>query len=358
MAASSDAVVCPVRARNTSSSEGRRSVMSTTLMPASSSRRTVSTRLPAPPSTGSDTRCVPRSTLGRSEPTSASSSTTGSRSAPSTVTSRTSPASRCFSSVGVPWAMTAPWSITTTSDASWSASSRYCVVRRMVAPSFTRSRRYAHRSRRFAGSRPVVGSSSRSTRGRATSPAPRSTRRRMPPEYVLSGRSAASASDTRSSTSVARSAASLFDSRDNRPTISRFSRPVNVSSTAAYCPARPMQRRTAVGCFTTSKPATRALPASGSSRVDRMRTRVVLPAPFGPSSATTPPSGTERSTPASAFVSPNDRAMPSTSTIAFMCLPFLGARRSRTSRRRASPTRCRVASCSVNAQSASTIARS
>src|SRR4051794_21635590 len=54
------AVVCPVRAKNTSSSDGRRSVMSITLIPCSSSRRTASTRLPAPPSTGSDTRRVPR----------------------------------------------------------------------------------------------------------------------------------------------------------------------------------------------------------------------------------------------------------------------------------------------------------
>ena len=82
-------------------------------------------------------------------------------------------------------------------------------------------------------------------------------RRRMPPEYVLSGLSAASASDTRSSTSWARVAASRFDSRESRPTISRFSRPVSVSSTAANCPAVPMHRRTAISSFTTSNPDTR-----------------------------------------------------------------------------------------------------
>ena len=70
-----------------------------------------------------------------------SSATTRSSTSPSTVTSSTSPASRCLSSSGVPCAITAPWSMTTISDASWSASSRYCVVSRMVAPSFTRSRR-------------------------------------------------------------------------------------------------------------------------------------------------------------------------------------------------------------------------
>ena len=49
-----------------------------------------------------------------------------------------------------------------------------------------------------------------------------------------------------------------------------------------------------------------------------MRTSVVLPAPLGPSSATTDASGTTRFTPWSAFVSPKARVTPSTSTIAFM----------------------------------------
>ena len=94
-----DTVVCPVRARNTSSSDGRRRVMSTTLMPASSRRRTTSTRLAAPPSTGSDTRRVPRSTVGPlGADVGRAARRPGRASSSSTVTSSTSPARRCFSS--------------------------------------------------------------------------------------------------------------------------------------------------------------------------------------------------------------------------------------------------------------------
>src|SRR4029450_10196586 len=91
----------------------------------------------------------------------------------------------------------------------------------------------------------------------------------------------------------------------------RFSRPVRYASTAAYCPERPISRRTARASVTTSKPATRARPASGASSVARIRTMVVLPAPFGPSSASTLPAGSSRSTPSSARTSPKRLPRPS-----------------------------------------------
>ena len=58
------------------------------------------------------------------------------------------------------------------------------------------------------------------------------------------------------------------------------------------------------GAAATSMPATVARPASGRASVVRMRTAVVLPAPFGPSSPRIDPAGTPKSTPASAWVSP------------------------------------------------------
>ena len=91
---------------------------------------------------------------------------------------------------------------------------------------------------------------------------------------------------------------------------------MSVSSTAAYWPASPMRLRTVFGSFCTSTPLTRARPVSGASRVARIRTRVVLPAPFGPSRPCTVPAGTLMSTPASALVSPKDLLMPSTSIMA------------------------------------------
>src|SRR5215212_3441783 len=77
----------------------------------------------------------------------------------------------------------------------------------------------------------------------------------------------------------------------------RFSRPVRSSSTAANCPVTPIASRTASASRLTSCPATRISPWSGSSRVARIRTIVVLPAPLGPRSANTVPSSTVRSTP-------------------------------------------------------------
>ncbi len=51
-------------------------------------------------------------------------------------------------------------------------------------------------------------------------------------------------------------------------------------------------------------PSMCSVPASGRSRVATARTNVVFPAPFGPSSATTRPGLTTRSSPASAWVLP------------------------------------------------------
>ena len=65
---------------------------------------------------------------------------------------------------------------------------------------------------------------------------------------------------------------------------------------------RPARSRPAParGWRAASMPATRRRPASGRSRVATARTRVDLPAPFGPSTAVTCPDGATRSSPASA----------------------------------------------------------
>ena len=88
-----------------------------------------------------------------------------------------------FSSSGVPSATSRPRSTMPTRSASSSASSRYCVVRKMVMPSSSlRRRTSSHTLARLIGSSPVVGSSRNSTSGLCTSAAARSSRRRMPPE--------------------------------------------------------------------------------------------------------------------------------------------------------------------------------
>ena len=80
-------------------------------------------------------------------------------------TSRTVAPRSAFSWVGVPSAMTRPWSRTTRVSARRSASSRYWVVSRTVVPPPTNCSMTSHRSLRLCGSRPVVGSSRKSTDG-------------------------------------------------------------------------------------------------------------------------------------------------------------------------------------------------
>ena len=74
------------------------------------------------------------------------------------------------------------------------------------------------------------------------------------------------------------------------PIITRFSRPVSRPSTVASCAARPSSRRTRRRPRHV-EPATRAEPASGRVSVVRMRTAVVLPAPFGPEQTADGPAG-------------------------------------------------------------------
>src|SRR6185437_14555368 len=73
----------------------------------------------------------------------------------------------------------------------------------------------------------------------------------------------------------------------------------------------PIWRCTAQASRTTSRPATGAEPASGRVSVVRMRTAVVVPAPFGPSTPRMAPRGTSGSSPASATVGPNRFRSPS-----------------------------------------------
>ena len=83
-------------------------------------------------------------------------------------------------------------------------------------------------------------------------------------------------------------------------------------STAANWPVTPIAARTASGSLASSFPAIQAWPASGLLSVDRMRTVVVLPAPFGPSSEKIVPSSMSRSMPSSTSLSLNDFRNPRT----------------------------------------------
>ena len=132
--------------------------------------------------------------------------------------------------------------------ASSSASSRYCVVRKMVMPSSVLSARTSsHTVARLTGSRPVVGSSRNSTSGLCTSAAARSSLRFMPPLYVAMNWSSASPMSTRPERSATRRSTSFGWSPYRRHCRRRSSRPVCLSSSAASCSATPMRSRTRSG---------------------------------------------------------------------------------------------------------------
>ena len=223
--------------------------------------------------------CTPTCSTPRTAST-ARQARSGSPSTRATITSL--PIAR-FSAVGESSATMRPWSMIPTRSASSSASSRYCVVRKIVTPACAFSWRTSSHTRvRLTGSRPVVGSSRNSTSGLCTRAAARSRRRFMPPEYVAIRRSRASPSSMSPARSRTRRSASPRSSPNRRAWSRSSSRPLCWSSSAASCSATPMRSRTASGSVVTSWPATTARPAVGVSRVHSIRTVVVLPAPLGP----------------------------------------------------------------------------
>ena len=157
------------------------------------------------------------------------------------------PPTICLSPSGVSWAITRPWSITVISSASASASSRYCVVSRIVEPSATRPRTTPHMSSRLAGSRPVVGSS-RKTTARAADEAGREVEAAAHAAGVGLRRAVGGVGEVEPLEQLLRAGlASLRLRSSSAPISSRFWRPVSSSSTLAYWPVRPICSRTRPG---------------------------------------------------------------------------------------------------------------
>ena len=188
------------------------------------------------------------SVAGRRSPKRATTSRASSRSQPPPSTRlRCGRPISAFRAAGVSAATIRPAAMIPSRSASWSASSRYCVVRKTVVPSSRRRRTSSHSVRREVGSRPVVGSSRNRTSGSWMSAIARSRRRRMPPEYVPTRRSAAWLRPTRSMSSAprARTARGAMPCRVACSSISSL--PVMSGSSAASCSATPIRRRTSRG---------------------------------------------------------------------------------------------------------------
>ena len=174
----------------------------------------------------------------------------------------------------------------------------------------------------------------RSSARRGTAPAARrralaarSSRRRMPPENVLTSRSrgVGEAEPLEQLVGALRARRRAAGGR-GAPTSSRFARAVSRPSTVAACPASPMRARTRGGVGDHVVPGDRALPVGGRASVVRIRIAVVLPAPLWPSRPSTVPAGTSRSRSRSAQRSPKRLPRPSARTpcaVVVRCTAFV-----------------------------------
>ena len=133
-------------------------------------------------------------------------------------------------------------------SASWSASSRYCVVRKTVVPASASERITSHSSRRLRVSSPVVGSSRNSTSG-VDDEAEREVEAAAHAAGVGADALGCGIRQTRSARAAPRRAlrAARRESPDRRPIITTFSVPVSTSSTAADWPVRLMRCLTCSG---------------------------------------------------------------------------------------------------------------
>ena len=152
-AAPSSSMWPPVSEKNTSSSDGCRTSMLSTSTPALSSARTTTVAKPVDESTPA-LSVRPSSLTDTGPDTNGAMAPTAPACGSDSVTSNRAPRLASFNCCGVPCAMTRPWSTTTMSWASSSASSRYCVVSSTVTPSPSSSRMASQTRSRDVGSRP------------------------------------------------------------------------------------------------------------------------------------------------------------------------------------------------------------
>ena len=174
-----------------------------------------------------------------------------------------------------------------------------CSTRITATPSAARRRTTGSSSPTTAGARPSDSSSISSTRGRAMSAMPSATICCWPPDRSAAGLSSRRASTGNSSSTSARARATPSASRRRvQPARSRFSATVSPPNTP--CPPgiwlMPSAAISFGGAWVMSRPSSTTAPRSASTTPLIAFSRVLLPAPLVPSSATISPSFTSRST--------------------------------------------------------------
>ena len=188
-----------------------------------------------------------------------------------------------------------------------------------MTPEEASSRSRTRRSARERGSMPAAGSSSRSTCGRWIRARARPRRCFCPRERTRAGVRAISPRWTVASISAAlRSPVS-----SSRPwavaKVMRISVQVKESQVPKASGIQPTAWWTWRGWVSGSSPAMRMVPSSGASRAASMSSRVVFPAPLGPTSPVTEPAGTVMLIFHTARVDPKKRVTPATSMLMVSC---------------------------------------
>src|SRR3954449_1433206 len=173
---------------------------------------------------------------------------------------------------------------------------------RIETPSERSRSMSAHSSWRTCGSRPTVGSSSSSSRGRCRRARAMSRRRRMPP---LSASTFASRRSRRLARPSARSIASWrsrVGTRYRCAKTRRFCSVVSETSRLSSCGTTPISARACLESSGSRWPRTSSSPSSQMTCAVSAFIVVDLPAPLGPSRPTHLPNGTSRSSPSTAVI--------------------------------------------------------
>ena len=242
-----------------------------------------------------------------------------------------------------------PRSTTTTWSASRSASSIECVVSTTATPSRRAWVTRSHAASRACGSSPALGSSRKSTSGRPTTATASASRCRCPPDSRRTGVRANASRPSRCASAPTGSGSACIAATCRSTSSARA--PVGRPPSCSITPTR---GRSSARWRTGSRPSTRTEPASGTRRPPQHSTVVVLPAPFGPSTAVMRPAAAVKVSPSTATVPPYRRTSPRTSRAGAATPPGEGmpsmvgrapGRRGRTVRTASSPhhvaLRCR-----------------
>jgi hypothetical protein len=162
-----------------------------------------------------------------------------------------------------------------------------------------------HKSLRTCGSKPTVGSSSNTNLGELMNARPRRSRRRIPPERLVTRSLARSVSCAVSNARATAAFRSARGTRHNAAQSERFSRAVCWSSMLSCCGHTPNRKRASRVCVATSKSSTEIDPPFKPVCPVIIRIKVVFPAPFGPNSPRQVPGCTSSDKSLTATKSPN-----------------------------------------------------